>query len=545
MPDFAVRTAFTATDRLSPAFRNMSNSALGFGRTTETVFSRIKTIAAGVTLGNMFERAIYSVGNFINSSVESVRSLERIKVSFKSIFGGDSANQIKFVSEESERLGINFEKSAMAYRGLAAAAKGTAITNETVKESFLGVAEASAALQLTGEQTEGALLAISQIVSKGKVSMEELRGQLSERIPGAMQIASRAMGVTSAQFEQLVSKGLSAEVFLPRFAAQMRKEFGTAAAESAKSFNASMEKFDNLIFRLKTGIGGLLIPAINSLLSVIIPVIDSISIFISENNVLISAIISGLIPALYIAGGLFLAYKAAIFVAWIWQKAIAVETFLTNLALALQDPILKKSIARYGLFTALLKGSTIWTAALAAKTFLLAIATNLAAAPITLFILGLVALSALIVSAIKYWDKFGAAMMIALGPIGMMIATFKSLYDHWNKITDAFQNGGILSGIMEIGKAIADGLLYPIQQLLELIAKLSGPDSLAARGAASIKNFREGTLNAPNKADAESRGTKIGLTVNNNGTEASVESTPKGIVKPDLTQMGLNYAGGF
>ena len=45
------------------------------------------------------------------------------------------------------------------------------------------MAQASVVLGMSQEETEGALRAVQQMMSKGKVQAEELRGQLGERLP--------------------------------------------------------------------------------------------------------------------------------------------------------------------------------------------------------------------------------------------------------------------------------------------------------------------------------------------------------------------------
>ena len=78
--------------------------------------------------------------------------------------------------------------------------------------------------------TQAALLAIQQIISKGKVSAEELRGQLGERLPGAFQIAAKAVGVTTAELDKLLKDGkLIADDFLPRFAQALKDAYGGGA----------------------------------------------------------------------------------------------------------------------------------------------------------------------------------------------------------------------------------------------------------------------------------------------------------------------------
>lgn len=66
---------------------------------------------------------------------------------------------------------------------------------------------------------QGAFLALGQMISKGKVQAEELRGQLGERLPGAFQLAAKAMNMTTAELDKFMADGkLTAEELLPKLA---------------------------------------------------------------------------------------------------------------------------------------------------------------------------------------------------------------------------------------------------------------------------------------------------------------------------------------
>ncbi len=124
------------------------------------------------------------------------------------------------------RYGLELVSTAEAYGKLAASARGTALEGEQTARIFASIAKASANLSLTTDESAGALTAISQMMSKGKVSAEELRGQLGERLPGAFQVAARAMGVTTAELDEMLKKGeVVAADFLPRFAAELDRTF--------------------------------------------------------------------------------------------------------------------------------------------------------------------------------------------------------------------------------------------------------------------------------------------------------------------------------
>lgn len=134
----------------------------------------------------------------------------------------------------------------------------------------------------------------------------------------------------------------------------------------------------------------------------------------------------------------------------------------------------------------------LWTAATKIMTIAqMALNIALNANPIGLIIIAITAIIAMIVLAVKKFKQFGAVMLAMMGPIGWIVLLIKSLKTHWDSIVSAFKEGGILGGLKRIGIVLLDTILYPVQQLLEMLAKIPGLGKLAAKGAQSIDKMRE------------------------------------------------------
>lgn len=159
----------------------------------------------------------------LSDVLAATQEYQAIATRFTYAFDGaeEGAKQLAFVREEAQRLGLEFMGAANGYAQFAAAAKDVNISTEQTQSIFKGVAAAAATMGLSADDANGVFLALSQIAGKGKVSMEELRGQLGERLAPAMSIAAQAMGVTTAELEKMVENGLAAETFLPRFGAAL------------------------------------------------------------------------------------------------------------------------------------------------------------------------------------------------------------------------------------------------------------------------------------------------------------------------------------
>ena len=138
--------------------------------------------------------------------------------------------------------------------------------------------------------------------------------------------------------------------------------------------------------------------------------------------------------------------------------------------------------------TASLIAHSVAAKACAAAQWLLNAAMS--ANPIGLVVMAIAALVAMVTIAIKKYDEWGAAMLLLMGPIGMIVNLVMTIKRYWDSIVDAFTNGGFIEGIKQIGRALLDLILYPIQQLLELVSKIPGAGKLAAEGFDFIKEMR-------------------------------------------------------
>lgn len=167
-----------------------------------------------------------------------------------------AAEALRFVEEQAGRLGLSLQSSIEGFTRLTAAAAGTALEGAGARDVFVAVAEAARVMNLGAADTEGVLRAVEQILSKGKLSAEELRLQLGDRLPGSFRIAAEAMGVTTAKLDDMLKKGqIMADDFLPKFAAQLRKSFGGGVEAAASNLSAEITRLRTELFKLSTDAG--------------------------------------------------------------------------------------------------------------------------------------------------------------------------------------------------------------------------------------------------------------------------------------------------
>jgi hypothetical protein len=189
------------------------------------------------------------------------------------------------------------------------------------------------------------------------------------------------------------------------------------------------------------------------------------------------------------------------------ETIIGITATYVGLLIAMKVTLVASSIAigvynvALGIYNAITGRSVIYTAAQSTAQLSAAITTkamtaaqwvlnaSLWACPITWIIAGILALIAVVIIIIKYWEEWGAQITLFLGPIGMVIALMASLYHHWQMISDAFSQGGFMAGIKAIGVAILDSILLPVQQLLETLNAAFGFD-WAGKAAVQLADVR-------------------------------------------------------
>lgn len=245
------------------ALSRVGGVASGAGTATEQAMNRAASSTSKATtsanqlsgsmssLGSVAKGALavfsgYELMMFGKSVVDTVVHLDNLQRSMVAIAGSQkaAADEMTYLREVAASTGQNFYKLTDDYRQLTAATKGSALEGAKTRAIFQSLSEASAVLGLSSERVSLSIRAIGQMASKGTVQMEELKNQLGDHIPGAVQITARALGLTTKELYDLSSKGeLLAEEVVPALAAELSKLYKTAANTAAlESGQAAMNK---------------------------------------------------------------------------------------------------------------------------------------------------------------------------------------------------------------------------------------------------------------------------------------------------------------
>ncbi len=239
---------------------------------------------AGAAADNAGRRGSESFGSFKSTLIGLLAQIGLVTTAMASIntavdtkslnnaiifTGGEQGVQnLANVNQAIADLKLPQKESLEGFKTLSGGLMGTGITAEQQMDIFKGVSEGMLVMGGTADETKGALLALSQMASKGTVSAEELKGQLGERLPGAFNIAAKAMGVSQTALMKMMEQGdLMAKDFLPKFAAELHKTFGPGVQEALDSPRAKFNEMSNAIYNLKNTLGNELMPTATGLIS--------------------------------------------------------------------------------------------------------------------------------------------------------------------------------------------------------------------------------------------------------------------------------------
>ncbi|MCG9468741.1 tape measure protein [Escherichia coli] len=162
------------------------------------------------------------------------------------VFGDQSTQVKKFIQDLTQITGMDTTETQAQFASFGASAKNT-MGLEGAEELFKSLTGYARLMGRSDEQIQRALTAVSQMASKGQVMSEELKGQLSEALPGATQAFAKALGLTEKQlFDKMKNGDVKASDALPKFA----KELGSQI-DSRGGWKAIQDSTQTMLGNLK------------------------------------------------------------------------------------------------------------------------------------------------------------------------------------------------------------------------------------------------------------------------------------------------------
>lgn len=226
---------------LERSLRGVTGQLTLADRAADLLRGSLGQIAAGNLIADGIGSLVEKVKDMGRQFIQANLEIDRLNRTMTQITGSTAgaAEKIAFLRDVANTAGIAVGDITDSFIRFQASASASGIAAAEVDEVFRSVTVAGSKMGLTSDRVALALDALSQIASKGTVSMEELRQQLGDSLPGALAVTAKGLGLTTAELIKLVETGqLTATQFFPAFRRGLEESFGGAGEKVQGLFQA-------------------------------------------------------------------------------------------------------------------------------------------------------------------------------------------------------------------------------------------------------------------------------------------------------------------
>ncbi|WP_137905497.1 tape measure protein [Chryseobacterium sp. 2VB] len=234
--------------RLERELRRVNQQTLPSNQRSGALQGRVTDILKGVVGASAIGNIATGIVGIATDAYETVKALDAQNLALKSVFETEAqmAFQKEYLSELTNKYGLELVSTTDAYVKYSAAVKGTYLEGEQARKIFDSFSGASAKLGLSAEQSTGIFKALEQMISKGKIQAEELRGQLGDRMAGAFKLFADGMGVSTAELDKMLKAGtVVADNVLPQVAERLSEVYNLDTAGNIDTIAAAQNRLKN------------------------------------------------------------------------------------------------------------------------------------------------------------------------------------------------------------------------------------------------------------------------------------------------------------
>lgn len=464
-----VPTIFSAVDKFTGPVNAMQKSIKAFTNASPTI-GFLKSV------GGAADTAFDKIVNLKNAAVIGLGGAALVK----------GYDMIKNIAEQGDEIQKTAQITGFATKSiqeLQFAAMRENVANETLIGSFQKLNKnvgdlklGSGSLQTVLKTTNPALLAQLRHVKNSEQAFDLLVTAI-DKAPNTFkktQLAQAAFGKSGTDMLKLIATG-------PAGIAALRKEANDLGVVIADKDLEAFAKFADANDNLQATLKGLMFTVGGGLLPLFQSGVEKVTNWAKQNRELIKTKVTEW------------AKKIGAALEWTVNH---LDSIITGLKWFLILLIATKAIS-------MLATGAMWAYSAAVIGYNIAIGiagalTGVANVAIGQSAVALKAYNATMWIASAATTAWGAAVNFGLLPlaliaaaIGLVIYFAIRLVKHWSAVSAAFQNGGILQGIITIGKVLLDAVILPVQKILQLVGKLTSAD-WAKNAAAGLDKFRGG-----------------------------------------------------
>lgn len=194
-------------------------------------------------------------GAFAVSQLNRInQELQAQQLAMSAVMGSPEAGkeQQAWFSNLAQQLGLHERATMPSYTKMLASGLTSGFQTEEVQNIFTGISSYGRTMGLDSEAMKGTMRAVEQMMNKGQIMSEELKGQLAERAPGVISAMAEAAGfgkdadATAKLFKAMEDGDVKAKDVLEKFSAILleRAKQGGALEKAMKSTAAEQQRFN-------------------------------------------------------------------------------------------------------------------------------------------------------------------------------------------------------------------------------------------------------------------------------------------------------------
>jgi len=206
----------------------------------DQALGKIGAMAAGAfALGSViqFGKEVYAVTNEVNS----------LNIRMSQLQGTADATDraMGMLVELSKRLGVNMNELTGNYVQFVSAAKASGVEVAKAEKIFVNMTTALRGTGASADATKRAMTALTQMMGKGTIMSEELKGQLGEAMPQAIGWMAESLGVGTKQLFKMMEQGKLTSESLLGFSEVAVKSVGGSVDAMSKTMEANVARLSN------------------------------------------------------------------------------------------------------------------------------------------------------------------------------------------------------------------------------------------------------------------------------------------------------------
>jgi len=240
----------------------------------------------GALVGGAIGAQVGMARQALGATGEYVAELSKLRIALSGVSKdqADYEKNLGSITRLSNQFLIPLKDTTQQYTKLQASVVGAGMQSKVTETVFRGISAATLATGGTVEDLNASLRATAQVFSKGKVSAEELRQQIGERLPGAFTIFASSIGKTPQELDKALEDGKVTLEDFEKFSKELFRRYGKTAEIIAQApqnagarLNLELDKITATIGRFTQPIGAVFQTLGAEMLKGLTPVLEALA----------------------------------------------------------------------------------------------------------------------------------------------------------------------------------------------------------------------------------------------------------------------------